>query len=480
MFSLIIRKEILNNLLNARFLGACAISIVIIISSVMVLTGTYHGRLQDYRNRIVTQDDFVDQYGHLNRAGWMVRPLRGPARYGPLVLGIDHETAEENFAANPLPVLFPRLDLVTIVTVMMSLMAILFSYNTLSGEREAGLLKQMLSTATARSTIVLGKFIGGSLSLIAPFTIGVLGGLVYIAAQPDFQLATVDLLVFFMLLCLSYLYISVFYGLGLLFSARSQSSSVAVLKSLFAWVIFVLVLPNISPFLAAQIYRIPSKAKIDQQVWTLRGEERDRILNERTRELLRTKYSDIAGTVVGLSRMVGEGGSDLQKKTGSDPVFRERYNEYRREWLRMVDQVNEEQRVRAAKITREFNERSEYQEKLATMFASISPVANYVFAATDLTETGIHAENSWRRQVESYYASLDPYLKAKYEREMERNPTLTVNDYIDLSDRPHFQYRPAGISEKVELILLRAGILFCFNALFFAAAMVSFLKYDVR
>ncbi len=480
MLALIIQKEILDNLLNARFVAACIISIVIVISSVVVLTNSHRTEVQDYQNRLITQDDFIDRFGHLNRAGWMARPLRGPSHYQPVVSGIDRETQEKKFASNPLPTLFSRLDLVTVVTIIMSLVAILFSYNALSGEKEAGILKQMLSTATPRSIIVLGKFIGGSLSLIVPFTVGVLAGLVYIALRTDAQFQNVDLFVFLLLLFTSYLYISAFYALGLLFSARSQTSNVAVLKSLFAWVILVLTLPNISPFFAAEIYRIPSKAKIDQSVWELQGEERDKILNLRTQEMLKTTYADIAGVVVDMSTMFGERKNEIQTKAEKDTHFKQRYDEYRKAWVAMVEAVNAEQRAKANKVKQEFDKRSEYQEKLAAMFASISPLSNYVFAATDLTDTGIHREDNWQTQVDAWYAALDPYLKAKTQKEMEKRPATTFNDYLDLRDRPRFQYQPPTISERIDLVLPRLGILAFFNALFFTGALVSFLKYDVR
>src|SRR5207245_283711 len=106
-----------------------------------------------------------------------------------------------------------------------------FSYNSISGEREAGLLKQMLSTCSSRSTITLGKFIGGCLSLAVPFSIGLLSGLIYVSTNASLQLAGMDPVVLLLLLGVSWCYITAFYGLGLLYSTRSQTSNVAVLKS---------------------------------------------------------------------------------------------------------------------------------------------------------------------------------------------------------------------------------------------------------
>jgi hypothetical protein len=178
--------------------------------------------------------------------------------------------------------------------------------------------------------------------------------------------------------------------------------------------------------------------------------------------------------------MFGGRKNEIQAKAEKDPQFKHRYNEYRKAWVSMVEAVNAEQRAKADKIKQEFDTRSKHQEKLAAVFASISPLSNYVFAATDLTDAGIHREDNWQIQVAAWYAALDPYLKAKTQREMEKNPATTFNDYLDLRDRPRFQYQPPTISERIDLVLPRLGILVFFNALFFTGALVSFLKYDVR
>ncbi len=473
MLTLIIKKEIQENLLNARFAVASVVSLILIISSIVVLTENYESELRDYRSRVTTQDNFIDQFGHWNRAGWMGRAMRIPSHFQVLVLGIDREAQQENFASNPISALLSRLDFVTIVTIIMSLMAILFSYNAISGEREAGLLRQMLSTGVSRSTIIFGKFIGGNISLLTPFTVGVLGGLLYLALSSRLQLQSADFGVFLLLLLASWLYISAFYGLGLLFSARSHTSSQAVLKSLFAWVVLVLVIPNISPFLAAESYPIPSAAKIKQETTWLTSDERDEIIRRRWRKLQETQFAD-------LRNLMSMNQSEIQARLENDPLLKERYAEFARECDEMVSQVNREQREKADKISETFVERSKYQERFATIFASVSPFANFVFIATDATETGIDGENRWNNQAGTYGSELKRYANAKYQKEKEKNPAFGYNDYLDFRDRARFQYQPQSVAERIESVLPQFGLLVFFNLLFLAIAFVSFVRYDVR
>lgn len=473
MLRLVIEKEIHDNYVNVRFLGACAVSLILIVSSIAVLSRSHEEQVRDYRNRVQQQNDFIDRYAHQNRLGWMAIQHREPPHLQALVSGIDPEARQENFISNPVPVLLSRLDFVTIVTIIMSLVAILFSYNGISGEREDGLLRQMLATGASRGVLLAGKFIGGLISLIIPFTMSVLAGVLFLALNPGVQLQGVDFAVFGALLAASWLYMSVFFGIGLLFSARSRTSAQAILKSLFAWVILVLVIPNVSPFLSAALAPIPSATKVHQDMFQLEDRERDIILARRTRELVDSKYPDL-GEILALPQ------KEIQEKLKSDPSLNTRYAHYAQDREDLTKLVNREQRAKAEKIGTDFQRRSDRQENLARIFTSASPFSNFVFIATDLTETGIAADAHWERQSAEYSNALSVYADGKYRREMEKNPAYSFNDYLDLRDRPRFQYVPAGLAERLEPDLLQAGILLAFNFIFFMFAFASFQRYDVR
>ena len=57
MLALIIHKELRDSLLNVRFVAACIISMVLIVSSIAILTSSYADDLQDYHNRVSEQDE---------------------------------------------------------------------------------------------------------------------------------------------------------------------------------------------------------------------------------------------------------------------------------------------------------------------------------------------------------------------------------------------------------------------------------------
>ncbi len=114
------------------------------------------------------------------------------------------------------------------------------------------------------------------------------------------------------------------------------------------------------------------------------------------------------------------------------------------------------------------------------LFASISPVSDYVFLATDLTETGLKGENRWAEQASAYARALGTFTKKRYDRETAKNPAFGFNDYLDLRERERFQYQPAGLGERAAAVLEQLGLLLAFNLVFLAGALVSFQRYDVR
>ncbi len=467
------RKELTESLLSARFLLSSVVAVLMVVTTIVVLTNSYGEQYRDYQNRVRQQENFIDRYSHYNRLGWMSRQMRQPSYFQVLVLGIDREARQENFISNPVAALLPRLDFVAVVTIIFSLMAILFSYDAISGEREAGTLRLLLAAGASRRSILLGKFLGGLASVLIPFSLGVLAGYLFIALNPEVQLSGRDFAVFGALLAASWLYIALFFALGLLFSARSRTSGQSVLKSLFVWVILVLVIPNISPFLAAELYPLPSAAKIEQERFLIQDTERDQILRERWKELQETKYRDLL-SIIPLPR------PEIAAKLEKDPALRARYEEYSREYEEVIREVNRQQGEKADRISETFDQRSGYQEKLARILTSLSPYANFVFVATNLTETGIEAEDYWQRLSGAYAKEMGGYAEARYLKEKQKNPAYDSNDFLDLRERPRFTYHPSSMADRFAAAAPQAGILLLFLTVFLAGGFIALHRYDVR
>ena len=137
-----------------------------------------------------------------------------------------------------------QVDWTFIIGYVLSLIALLFTFDAISGERERGTLRLMLANSVPRHTVLIGKFLGALLSISIPFTLAVLVNLLLISTSSDVHLTTEAWGRLGIIFCLALLYTSLFLALGLLISTRVQRSAVSLMILLLTWVTFVAFMPS--------------------------------------------------------------------------------------------------------------------------------------------------------------------------------------------------------------------------------------------
>ena len=477
MLKSIIQKEILDHLYSLRFIVGLILSISVTVTCVVILTHDYEQELADFNERIVMQDDFLNNYAHTNRLGPMLREQEPPEIFRPFIIGVQKDADLGSFDDNPLPVLFPPLDLVFIVTIILSLTALLFSYDAVCGERENGTLKLMLSNTVPKAKILLGKWIGGSAALFIPFLLSLLIGALYITLHPSIHWDGAAWMTFILLILASMTFISIFHLLGLLVSAFSRISSVSILTCLFVWVLLVLAVPNLSPYIAAQFFRIPSVNRIEKEVNRIIGIERDNLgrqLTEDIRQRYETEYGKPFAEFQSMNQQA------ILSRLQTDESFRSIVEAYRVETSNAWREANRIQGEKADAISRELTMKADTQTGVAKHIACLSPYANFVYLATDLTGTGLRGMDYFNQSVGVFSQTFNPYLERKVQQARETDPLFNSESFIDLSDRPRFAFKEESVKDKLTAVLPYWGILLFFNILFFTIAFIGFLKYDVR
>ncbi len=139
---------------------------------------------------------------------------------------------------------FTTLDWGFIVGYALSLVAILFTFDTISGELERGTLRLTLANAIPRHTVLIGKFFGAFISINIPFAIAVLMNLFLISTSETVQLNAQAWGRLGILYGIVILYVCLFIALGLLISAVARGSGVSLVVLLLLWVTFVIFMPN--------------------------------------------------------------------------------------------------------------------------------------------------------------------------------------------------------------------------------------------
>ena len=252
MLCTIIAKEFLEKVLTLRFCVALIFSIALIIVSIIVLSEDYAQELADYRLRAqMHAETSNEQLITVDRKPSMLAALfqgitKGGARSVQLLIGFQPKIIE-TIDDNPFSMLFPTVDLTFIIGIVMSLLALLFAYDAVCGERETGTLALMASYPIKKPMLILGKWLGGYFSLILPCSVGGLLGLLFLSMHPHIQLSATDWGALGLIIIGTLLYLACFFALGVLISTLTTRPSTAIMILLFLWTLFVFIISQSKP-----------------------------------------------------------------------------------------------------------------------------------------------------------------------------------------------------------------------------------------
>ena len=267
----IAKRELYDNLNNLRFALATALLIGLMITNAVVYLREHPARVQQYRDSVtkslealVARTDLYDIA--LNGPGDLYKQpalLRFCAEGGESFLSefVDggfwmwsYGDGFKDFwmlnypASNPnLLNIRPdvtKIDWVFVIGYVLSLLALLFTFDSVSGERERGTLRLMLANSIPRHTVLLGKFLGSLISLCIPAAVAVLINLLMISTSSAVHLNSEAWKRLGIIIAVALVYICLFLALGLLVSIRTRRSSVSLVVLLLAWVIFVIFVPS--------------------------------------------------------------------------------------------------------------------------------------------------------------------------------------------------------------------------------------------
>ena len=271
----ITKRELYDNLNSLRFALATVLLIGLMLTNAIVHLREHPKRVQNYHNGVTRHQNRLANYAEDSLyklaekgPGYLYKQpsdLRFCAEGGETFLpsnveggfsrwGTGGEPRLESFwilayhSATPdLHNVRPnvtKVDWGFIIGYVLSLIALLFTFDAISHEREQGTLRLMLANSIPRHTVLIGKFFGALISINIPFTLAVLVNLLVISTSSDVHLGAAAWgrlgLIFFITL----LYISLFLALGLLVSARVQRSAVSLVILLLAWVTLVVFMPS--------------------------------------------------------------------------------------------------------------------------------------------------------------------------------------------------------------------------------------------
>lgn len=341
----------------------------------------------------------------------------------------------------PVLTLFGKLDYAFLIQVVFGLFALLLSFDLVSGERENGTLKVILSNPVARSQVLVGKLIGGSVVLLLPVLLATVLGLLFLTPTAGVDLTGTEWLRVLGIVALSGLYLGMMFLAGLFVSILTRHRVTSLIVLLIAWVVLVFVIPRSAATLAQYLQEIPSGEEVAAQLREIRADEVEKY---RTR---------------------------AQEFVQENPLYSLQTlpPEFQVDNRRQMDEAVEE---RSSQVYRAVDAVQNRQVALATNLARISPATAYRLAVTDLAGTGVHRHQEFLRRLDDYRREFVGFFDA-----LERQGASSVSDF---SDVPVFEPPALDASADLRRVLLDTGLLLGVSLLLFTAAFVAFLRCDVR
>ncbi len=472
MIRLIICKELLENLLSIRFILSMLLIISLFSVSGFLFVGKYRQQSDDYwRKTNRNLDGLSEQSDHLYRLAFYKqeiyskpKPLtlcvEGFEKSLPNCLRFDVFTSDLPEVKSQNSFILPQfsdIDWVFIISLVLSFVVLVFTYNCICGEKETGTLRLMLAGSIPRYKVLIAKYFGVMFTIGIPLLAGLLASLIIVVSSQDVALEGWIWLKVFAIVMLSFLYLSLFVLLGMFVSSRSAHSANSMVVLLLVWVALVIVIPSLGRTISDLSARAPS------------AEELERRLDEVGKEIWDNsdKFGKNAGTM-----------SHDPNYPGNNPPARARLK------TALTNGANQ--------VRNDHHNRLLAQAFAGRNFTSISPTVIYQRACETIVGTGINYCVNLQRQIKEYQVNLKEYIRTKDaedpqslhlifpEQNCARAWRTISHNPVNFSTVPKFQEQDLALSQSLKLAIWDVGLLVLFNLVFFAASFVSFLRYDVR
>ena len=296
MLTTLIRRELLDNLMTFRFAVAVLIMLLLVVANTAVLIKDYERRLEAYNTALKTEDRRSQELK--TYSGGRLNVARPPNLLSIFNVGLDKRLGNEIWIShsfvptlwdtgtyklmNPLLNLFTSIDIVFIFEVVLSLIALIFAYDAITGERERGTLRLVVTHPVRRGQILLAKYISAMFCLLVPLLMSLLLAIILLTTSTVISLSTGDFLRIGGIILSSIVYLSVFYLIGMLISTVTRRTGTALMLAMFVWGFWVLVYPNavlaaIAPPQTSQPRMVSAYEEI-KQIWEAFDRERKQFL----------------------------------------------------------------------------------------------------------------------------------------------------------------------------------------------------------
>lgn len=480
MWKTIVRKELLETIFSYRFPLFAVICLLLIPLGLAVNDAAYAKRVRDYSDQVRLADEAAAaiKIQDIMAGTVAIKGFRRPAPLSVFTQGFEsalpryYEFTQDGFkpgesASDDESILSVqgKVDFVFIVQMVVSLIAMLFASDMISGEKESGTLRAILANSVPRDSLLSGKIGGGYLALWVPFLLAFLIGTAVLMLG-SFPLAGADTTARLLIVLLATsLFVLTYFTIGVAVSASTARARTSLVAILIVWAAFQLILPRLGDMVARLVDPVRSETQVSLQKSLLVHS-----LDLETAKELGHQWDVILGPASQQARD-DENSPENKKWAPIRDEIQQRAREKKAQQLGAIDESYLQERRR--------------QLDLAVNLSLISPSAAFARFIADVCGTGELERARYLEAVRAHQKALDAELFSKVKR------TLMIHEGgamsmgfsampVDPAKLPKFSVAPASLAETFKTNARSLVSLLVWLIAPFAYAYVRFIKYDVR
>jgi len=498
------KKEFHDNLLTFRFAFGSLILILLVLAITLASIKNYKDLNKEYMFSVQETEKKLKE----NRVYSTIKytAIKPPEVLSVLNIGVANRLGnsvlisrmevpyptKKYIVENPLLNIFSSLDLTLVYSIVISLLAMLFAFDTISGEKYSGTLGLLLSQRVSRFKIILGKYLGNMTTLALSFLLSLFVSftiiMIYFPNLGKDNWLRISVFALFTLF-----YISIFLILGLGLSSLTKKPSHTLISCLLLWIFLVIIIPNLSTYLATVIKPVPLEKSIEPKI---------KEIDNQIREKFNTWWE------LNRSPMTYSGG--MWPDRGKVWLVSGNQNaiNYYKKYFSFTEPLYKKRADEIWKIKQDYYLLLKRQGKLACFLNRISPAGLYQETAELVSKTGVLNYERFIQQATLYRESIFNYLNSKgsfnslrFFTVMEEKDILSNEEYakrspwrkpdggyykiqdfspLDLSDFPRFTYQRERMSDIFLKVISLLILFITINAILFIGSAVAFNFYDVR
>jgi ABC-type transport system involved in multi-copper enzyme maturation permease subunit len=461
----VLKREILNNLYSLRFLISLSLVLGVFIAGSLSFVKGQAARLAKDRE---TQARFVEGMKNqaeadatdlaVSRRTLTFRPrdnafiTDAKEKYLPNAVTFSawnvFSFENRSGSANPFLKRFEDLNWTFIAAFIVSFIALLFTFDGISGEKESKTLALSLANPVPRGTLLFGKYLSAVLSVEAIVAAGVLMSLIIILVLGGAGFSAILAGEVAAYLAAAGLLAATFCALGLLASVVARGSNVSLLLALVFWLAFAVVVPNSSTFVAKTFFPIASSETIQKRV--------------------SSAFEDLNKAAPPGSWAMNTGDPFLpQHKLRAD--------------LQM-------KRLRAEKAIRDAYYQTMFRQFEETrLAAAVSPVSLFEYMTEAAAGGGyVRFRKVWsdmhvyQAQFLDFFLALDAADKDSPHWFNPNEDVSTTRKPVAFGRVPRFRERAMSFAQRIAPVLKFLVLNIFYVCAVFAATFILFVRYDVR